>query len=163
MSKPSNLEIVKGDILNYTEKDYDIIICHQTNCQTKHAAGLAKLLFDKYPEANIYECNSESNCLRIPGNYNVSYTKDEKTIFHLHGQNSPGKCNDKETPEMRLKWMKQILDKMSSIIKKKNYLILFPSMMGCGLAGGNWEDYLALIKDFANKTPHVMVKIVDFN
>jgi len=160
MLTSSKIEIVKGDILNYTEPNYEIIICHQTNCLTTRAAGLAKFLFDKYPEVNIY---NQADVERIPGDYSVSYTNDGKTIFHLHGQNSPSICNDIETSEMRLKWMKQILDKMSSIIKKKNYLILFPSMMGCGLAGGNWKDYLALLEDFATKKPHVKVKIIDFN
>ena len=42
--------VVEGDLLSI-ETDY---IAHQCNCVTKAARGLAKALFAKYPEANIY-------------------------------------------------------------------------------------------------------------
>ncbi len=151
--------IIKGDILKYTQKGYHIVICHQTNCQTINAGGLAKAIFDKYPETNIYNKNEY---VRIPGEYIALETKDGKTVLNLNGQNYPGKINNIETKEKRLQWMKQALDKVSLEYRdRKNYLFLFPSMMGCGLAGGDWNDYHNLICDFEEKGHNV--SIIDFN
>jgi hypothetical protein len=101
---------IKGSILDYSDDNYHIVICHQTNCRTHTSAGLAKSLFNKYPEVNTYIMKDFK---RIPGTYNVLETYDGKTVFNLNAQNYPGKPDAFETSEMRLNWI--ILQKILKI------------------------------------------------
>ena len=39
------------------ELDPEIYICHQCNCESVQALGLAKAIFDKYPDSDIYSYN----------------------------------------------------------------------------------------------------------
>ena len=38
--------------------------------------------------------------------------------------------------------------------------IAFPYLIGCGLAGGEWNDYKAAIESFSSMVPHVRIKII---
>ena len=33
--------------------------------------------------------------------------------------------------------------------------VAFPHQIGCGLAGGNWATYEAMLEDFAAAHPHI--------
>ena len=158
------VSIVNGNILDYTEDNKNVFICHQTNCVTKTSAGLAKSIFDKYPESNIYKNN---NILRTPGVYIETKTNDGKTIIHLNAQNNPGKVSNKETSYQRLEWFQSCLALLSHDINNNNFInntpeiILFPYGIGCGLAGGNWDDYLKSIGIFNQTLPkHITLKII---
>ena len=48
-----------------------------------------------------------------------------------------------ESYEQRLNWFKSCIDKISKIPDLKQ--VAFPYGIGCGLAGGRWEDYEKLI------------------
>jgi len=151
--------MINGDITKETVDGYFTIICHQTNCVTTHAKGLAKAIFDAYPETNIYEAGEK----RTPGSYIRTDTYDGKTVLHLNGQNAPGGPSATETREQRLEWMRKILDLVAHNYEKNklDYAFLFPKLMGCGLAGGNWDEYKALIDGFERKGFKVV--IIDFN
>jgi hypothetical protein len=41
--------------------------------------------------------------------------------------------------------------------------IAFPYKIGCGLAGGKWEDYESMIYKFAKENPNIKVKIYKKN
>jgi hypothetical protein len=47
---PSNLTVIDGDILLASEA----IIGHQCNCVTKKGKGLADVLFQRFPFADVY-------------------------------------------------------------------------------------------------------------
>ncbi len=161
------VQVIQGDILTYQEVDYSIYICHQTNCTTTLAYGLASKIFNKYPETNIYTSQIE----RHPGTFIMLPTKDGKHVVNLNGQFSPSKPSIDETKQTRLLWMTNALDQLSNDIKvtmancyKGKMLFLFPAKMGCDLAGGDWNDYYALICNFADKNKnYITVKIINFN
>lgn len=156
--------IIVGDITEVTVRDCHVVICHQTNCVTTHSAGLAKNIFLKYPESDIY---SDVNIKRTPGKYIKTLTHDGKTILHLNGQIRQGtpKIDDEisETTESREQLMKEILDAVSLEYKEKKspdgkeYVFLFPMLMGCVLAGGIWSKYRSMIKDFESKGHKVYI------
>ena len=52
------LNIYNGDIFSIKYDDENILV-HQCNCVTNHAKGLAKNVFDLYPDANIYKLRNE--------------------------------------------------------------------------------------------------------
>jgi O-acetyl-ADP-ribose deacetylase (regulator of RNase III) len=135
------LNIINGDLL----KSKDKYIAHQTNAISYNAAGLAAAIFKKYPYSNIYFRRQEPS---IPGSIVIDGDGiNKRFIIHMMGQNYPGYHNEFETKEMRLNWFKNCLNEISLINDLDS--IGFPYMIGCGLAGGNWNDYYNLIYDFS--------------
>tara|TARA_R110002111_G_scaffold119154_3_gene182101 strand:- start:625 stop:918 length:294 start_codon:yes stop_codon:yes gene_type:complete len=93
-------------------------------------------------------------------------------IACLFGQYTPGKVgywnkvygqweNTIETKEQRLIWFKNSLDNLSEKLLNKNVKnIAFPFKIGCGLAGGNWKNYLGLIKEWETNNKQYNVYII---
>ena len=55
----------------------------------------------------------------------------------------------RDTPQEREQWFAQCLEELGQCDSYQN--LAFPYQIGCGLAGGNWSRYLAMIQDFAVK------------
>lgn len=124
----------------------DSHICHQCNCVTKHAKGLAKSIFTKFPYADTY---SKSNIVRKCGTIHVKSRKgtchpDDKVIINMYAQHYPGK-NKYNKP--RQTYFQSCLDEIVKIQGITS--IAMPWNIGCGLAGGNWNIYFLLIRRFA--------------
>lgn len=141
-----SVKIIKKNIL---EAQFNEIIVHQTNCLTKNPLGLAKDLFELYPNANCY--NSTYN--RIPGEIIVINSNNSPIIVNLFGQHKPGKVNRYETSLKREEWFNQGLDNLLEYLIENNLSnkIIFPFKIGCGLAGGKWDNYYKMISDFSEK------------
>lgn len=143
-------------------------IGHQCNCTTTHAAGIAKVIFDKYPHSdtyrkrkNIYESvlhnktlgQSDQGTIDILGN-----GKNERFVINMYVQRYPGKpkpVNDTSLQSImdkkhdRLIWLKICLNQISKIENIES--VVFPEGIGCKLAGGDWECVLPIIESFAEK------------
>ncbi len=150
----------KGDILTGS---YPIIV-HQCNTTTSYARGLAQFVFDRYPYANVYDPQLAlaNGCLqRVPGKIHIAKPiKTGKIVINLFGQKykgQPGKyCpeNDIETAQDREDYF---YDGLLDIIRNRDQLhgdninltIAFPHGIGCGMAGGNWNKYMDMIRNFA--------------
>lgn len=138
------ISIVNGSILDSKEK----FICHATNCVTKHAAGLAKDMFDKFPYANIYSSRDESD---VPGTIVVCGDGlENRYVINMLSQYYPGKPkfpnSQLDGSYTREKYFKQALFQISKLDKLES--VAFPYMIGCGLAGGIWSNYYNMILDF---------------
>ena len=131
-----------------------MFIAHQTNCISTFALGLAKNIFDIFPWSNIYH----SHTIRIPGKIIVCGNgKDQRFIVNMMGQKYPGKSDSKE---QKLIWFRQCLNEISLFTRTfKNVSIAFPYKIGCGMAGGQWSDYLSILELFANTHPNICVVI----
>jgi len=154
------MQIINGDI---TDCDQITHIVQQCNCTTKYGLGLSKAIFTKYPIANDYE----NNHLRYPGTINIYKVDTNKYVVNMFAQRSPGKPNNNETRQMRLNWFKSCLDELYRSIKAEDaFVIGFPFTIGCGLAGGNWKDYLLMLENFeklinANTQSKVLIVKLD--
>lgn len=146
-------KIIEENILNSNEK----YICQQCNCVTKSAKGLAKSIIDKYSWANPYEDRNNNN-YDTPGTIiELEYSKKDPIIICFMSQYGPSKPNKvmsyyrsiyKDTYEERKKWFQDCLD----ILDHNNYdTVAMPYGIGCGLAGGKWEDYENMIKKCSTK------------
>ena len=134
------ITILEDNILNSNEE----YILHNCNCVSKYSKGLAKIIFDKYKYSNTYLYRKENS---IPGTIDImgNKNKNQRLVINLYGQYYPGKYNNSnDSYENRLKWFKQGLDKVSKIENIKS--IAIPYNIGSGLAEGNFEDYLDIIK-----------------
>jgi|SRR6185369_1222853 hypothetical protein len=140
------IEIVTGDLFDAKEK----YLCHQCNCVTNRAAHLAKDVFARYPYADVYTgrtTHDKPGTIIVKGN-----GQDQRYVIALLGQYYPGKS----------KYPNSTLD---GILTRQNYFykcllriaqlpnlesVAFPWRIGCGAAGGIWENYLGNITNFAN-------------
>jgi len=152
--------VQNGDLLDFSG---DIII-QQCNCLTRKAAGLAEAINTKYPYANIYGLRRGVGNLAspedraIPGTIQV-LSGNGPAVACLFAQWKPGKCGSRyysectqyiDTLSNREKWFSECLDHLKEYIGKRLILsIAFPAGIGCGLAGGTWRNYEAMIYQFA--------------
>ena len=130
------LTVVHGSLLDSKLQ----ILGHQCNCRTSSARGLARDLFERYPYANIYKQKD-----RIPGTNKYSFG-DGPIIVGMLAQDYPGRSQGED----RLRWFRECLSELKRFMKEHSLdTVGFPHGIGCGLAGGRWEDYLALLTEFA--------------
>ena len=139
----SKLAIISGNLLDATE-DFR---CHQCNCVTTKSKGLSEVMFSKFPSANTYKRHHIRKS--VPGTIDVFL---DCGVINMYAQYLPGKSSE----ELRLWWFELCLQAIiDHLPPHRSYA--FPYGIGCGLAGGKWEDYLALIENFAK---HESVKHV---
>jgi len=136
---------VKGDILDSKET----YIVHQCNCRTTTPKGLSHQIFKKFPYSNVYKNNPRTlGTIEIRGN-----------IVALYAQDYPGQPrNTNDTRENREIMFQECLDILSGVLKQGE-TVAFPDHIGCGLARGNWSNYLKMITDFSEKHSVVIYKL----
>lgn len=142
------LHIKDGNLLDATEQ----YICHQCNCTSQYAAGLANGMFYKYPYADDYARKEwgEPGTIKIHGD-----GKEKRFIINMFAQVYPGPAQDgfksKDTKPRRETYFEMCLEQILKIPSLES--IAFPFMIGCGLAGGDWKAYWVMLEEFAKKLP----------
>lgn len=146
-----------GDIFNSKEK----YLVHQTNCISRGASGIARLIFDKFPYSNCYQ---NRNCSDIPGTNKIFGNGiDQRFVVNMMAQYAPGKIDELSRSDkafMRHYYFHNCLIELAKVENLKS--VVFPAGIGCDIAGGNWEVYLGEIKEFyynVNKTQKVDVSV----
>ena len=114
------------------------IICHQTNCIGVMGGGIALQIRKKWPkvytdyreECGIFTSKPE----HLLGHVQDVLVKDNLVVANCYGQVFPGKgCMTDYNA-----W-DTILDKLKDLSNYFNLDLHFPWMIGCGLAGGDWN------------------------
>lgn len=132
-----------GDITE-TELKY---IAHGVNCQNKMGSGVAKALYEKFPEVktSYHEFYDRYKSLNwkpddFLGHVNAAYDKD-KVILNIFTQEKYGyDCK-------RYVNYAAIVEGFNRIrVRFKGQTIAIPKI-GCGLAGGDWNIVEQLIND----------------
>ena len=138
-----------GNLLDSDEQ----YIAHQSNCVSTTGAGLAKDIYKKYPDANIYKNRRVHD---TPGHIIV-----RGKIINMLSQYSVSGPKNGDTATMREKWFIQCLDEIDQIPGITS--VAFPYMIGCGLAKGNWVNYERMLKTFAESNPSIDVVVYKLN
>lgn len=149
------MRIIDGSILDSQEQ----YIAHQCNCLTTNSAGVARLIFDKYPFSNVYKDRmspSEIGTIDIRGD-----GENDRFVINMFAQYYPGHSRYPESSKdgiaARKQYFQDCLDLISKIKDIKS--IAFPWKIGCRLAGGNWDDYYSMLEKFADNNSHIDVVI----
>lgn len=159
--------VVSGDLLDCKED----CIFGQYNCITTNSIGLALETSKKYPYADIYSHRRpygySNKCIiedaDNPGTCKIvgpSPNQQGPYVACLFGQYNPGKPKSGDTYENRKCWFKDSLSDF--LVKAKDLKVKklgFPYKIGCGYAGGKWEDYLTMINEFAKSNQNYDIKI----
>ncbi len=148
------------DLLSLSSTDYKVLV-QQCYCvsSSKGAKGLAKDIIRTFPYADFYSertKNSKSGTIQMKG------SPHGRWICAFYAQVHPGSSGKKnDTSEDREKYFQECLDALSNVKNLKS--VAFPQNIGCGLAGGSWESYEEMIKNFATSNPTIQVCIVSPN
>ena len=115
------------------------IICHQVNCVGAMGAGLALQIKNKWPkvfESYKRDCDLfVEDPTRLVGHVQDVLIRDNLVVANCFGQVYPGR-NRVMTDYFA--W-DAILDKVNDLSNYFSLDIHFPYMIGCGLAGGDWN------------------------
>jgi len=140
-----------GSLLDASEQ----YVCHQLNASSTESLGLAKDIFEKYSYSDVYKDRQEPDEL---GSIIISGEDFQRKVIGLVAQRYPGKpkyAND--TQSLRQKWFKECIDKIYEIENLES--IAFPHKIGCGLAGGSWDNYLKIIRIKSEERPDIKISI----
>ena len=158
-----------GDLIKDAARYHYIV--HQTNSQSNRAGGLAYHLFTAYPSTNNYAPTNtnvvgRAEILRI-----AELPNNETSVVNLCAQFYPGGPSKDDESERRKAWFEDALRDMTIQINsmetyqeglrsgeekhrsKTRVRVAFPTGIGCGLAGGYWPDYLAILERWAATVP----------
>lgn len=122
------------------------IICHQTNCIGVMGGGIALQIKNKWPivfKAYRNECDIfKDDPKRLLSHVQDVVVNDELIVANCYGQVFPGNglMTDYNAWDI-------ILDKLGDLSHFFNLDLHFPWMIGCGLAGGDWNIMQKKIED----------------
>lgn len=164
-----HVKIVEGDLFEVAEAEgRGTVICHQANCVANKAAHLSADVFKRFPEADVYTMRKQGRPDDRPGTCGTFPVETGRLtdggrpltqpsrVVNLYGQYNPGKPRqDHDTAENRKAWFKDALGKLAGRLEGEHHwykhikTLVFPWGIGCGAAGGDWDAYLPMIKEFA--------------
>lgn len=131
------IKSIHGDALEVKAN----ILAHQTNCIGVMGAGIAKQIkqkllgrvgFRTYKEL----CNKFGASLL--GDVQFLQIAEERYIANVFGENKPtGKGLDTDYEALR-----KGLEQVHKVAKDEGLTVVIPGLMGCGLAGGDWNYVL---------------------
>lgn len=129
------MKIIQGDLLDIKQG----IILHQVNCM-KVCGGLAGALHRQFNKAfDVYFDDTRPERERL-GTVRIGEENEQLSIVHVFGQYAPGANTDLIAVEQALSRIPDWL------IKEKD--LFAPYLMGCGLGGGDWKQYSALLDKY---------------
>ena len=140
-SKDGYIKEVRGDLLESESK----IRCHQVNCKGVMGAGLAKQVKDKYPEVfEQYKALCDQFGSKLLGHTQFIACHDGTVIANLFAQDDYGQ--DKVQTDIGA--LEECISKVADFAFRLGVQPAFPKFLGCGLAGGNWDEVAPLIAGY---------------
>jgi len=142
------VKIIEQDMLQLTSG----ILFHQVNCQGVMGAGIARSLADRYPgleEAYNALCAKHNfKHEELLGKVFLYKITPELHIANVFGQGGVSRNARQTNYEATVEAFERIQNAQqrlnTSVFNRKEFY--FPYKMGCGLGGGNWQIYSAIIE-----------------
>ena len=172
-------EHVKGDLF---ETGADVLV-QQCNCVSRKTHGLSAIFADRLgadpyggrPRQTDNLATPEGS--DTPGTALLCNVGNGTYVACLFGQYAPGRPGQYEfyknvckvrgvedTKKNRLMWFREALDELGSVLDGvRPAKVAFPYKIGCGMAGGRWEDYSRAIDEWAAAHLELRVLIVELS
>lgn len=126
---------------------YTGIIAHQVNCCNKMNAGVAKLICEYYPivKTTYHNYCNNHNIDTLFGSIQIVSINDFFSIANIFSQKFYG--NPHKTGQTYTN-MKVLTDCLKTLMgKNPDKTVYVPDHIGCGLGGGNWNEFCEIMKN----------------
>jgi hypothetical protein len=159
------LAIKTCNIVQATEQ----YIVQQCNCTVVKPHGLSATIAEHFPDACPYARRRQLTPTRnlavledrpAPGTIAVL---GQRPVISLFGQFEMGRSGAfnrglgvSDSPADRVEYFKAGLAEIAKLNPKS---LAIPYRIGCGLAGGNWPTYRAILEDFAANMPNTKIML----
>lgn len=139
------MNIIKKDITTIDEG----VILHQVNCQNAMESGVAKALFTKWPQikTEYHKAFEKLSKDRLYGQIQRIVINENIIVLNSFSQYNYGRDKKVYT---NMKYLKENIYKAYKYAKSRNQKLYIPEFVGCGLAGGNWEELMKELKYYDN-------------
>ena len=149
-------------------------MARQVNTANINPGGLAAAIADFAPYGDVFrgrqpgrvclvppEARATPGSVRIDRPYGNGLTSEQLTFVTMYAQihgGGPGRGADDAAH--REHYFAHCLDAIIPALPRIDS-IAFPKYIGCEIAGGNWDNYGRMIRQFAGLHPHLQVYIVE--
>ncbi len=142
-----NYREIEGDLVKLAKKGEFDIIGHGCNCFATMKAGIALPIGIAFPEAKKADKNYLAQPEKRLGNFTLGHSvKYDIIVANFYTQFYPGP--DLKIDALRNSFAK-FVEAMNVTLSKEerdNVKIGLP-LIGCGIAGGDWEEVSQIIKE----------------
>lgn len=125
------------------------VVCHQVNCMGAIGAGVSGVIIKKWPAVGkeyMHICQYTQNPEHLFGHWYLVRVDDKLSIYSIFSQFNYG--NSAKTGQVYTDI--NLLSKALHDIASRSEIVYIPYGIGCGLAGGNWNELVQLIDDIDN-------------
>lgn len=147
------MEIVEGNLLNSKANH----IAHCANCFHIMGAGIAKEIREVYPKAYKADLKTKRGDKNKLGTFSRAFIPNEnKWIYNLYGQYDIGCRNG---PALDYKAFEKCLESLKINLEQytPDFILGFPWLIGCGLAGGNFKIVQPMIESIFKNVPYEVI------
>lgn len=130
------------------------VIFHQVNCQGRIGAGLSGYLIEKWPVVRArYEMTCASTSVsNLLGKWEYIPVSKNIAVINSYSQKKNGNAyktgRNYTNMDLLVKNLEEVCEDMYGFQRIVRHDPLWiPYKLGCGLAGGNWEELTERIKD----------------
>lgn len=143
------VKIIKGDLLNCGAD----IICHQTNFFGMMGGGVAASIWNKMlDQQDRKEYCSLCHDMRgsLLGSVQMLTHHGKPFVANLFSQMAEPDKFGSLTDYHKLR---RCLHEVKMFAKRRSYTVAMPGFLGCGIAGGNWDEVYKIILETFEKYP----------
>jgi O-acetyl-ADP-ribose deacetylase (regulator of RNase III) len=152
--KKENVNVKTGNLIDFIKNREANAFLHIANCFHTMGGGIAKQLKENFP--NVYKADLKT----VFGDYNkmgtISFAglSGPYIIFNMYAQYHYGSYKKQLNEDALI----CCLDKVKYYVNKDK-TIAYPYMMGCGLAGGDWEVVSKILAEKLDGYNHFAVRL----
>lgn len=133
-------------------------LCHQANCLGSMGAGIAKQIASQFPNVlreytNL--CHSISNPSALLGSVQYCKISSRQFIVNVFGQIKYGQGSCQTDYAALKKAFTTIHDRAA----KEHSSVAIPHLLGCGLAGGDWNIVFGMLKELFDGPDEPLLEI----
>ena len=142
------VKIIKGDMVaSYKNNELDAY-AHQCNCFCRMGRGIAPLLAKANPDVRKVDNETVEGDKGKLGDFSVAETKGFPLLFNIYGQYHWSKYKVAPNRNTDYEALQEGLWKVKKHLTNTDKNTLGLPLIGCGLAGGDWEGVvLPMIKE----------------
>ena len=148
------MKTVKGDLIQLALKDSFDVIIHGCNCFHTMGAGIAKFIKKEFPEAYTEDVLTVYGDKKKLGYVSIAHIEREGASFSV--VNGYTQFDFKGKMNVDYEAIRNVFRTVKNSFRE-DVRIGYP-LIGCGLAGGDWDIVSKIIEEELNGLDHTLVE-----